>query len=356
VITGTEAKGAYTMKGLVKYEKGPGNMKVMEMPEPVCGPGSVKIRVEYTGICGSDLHIRASDIAIPVNPPVITGHEFSGVVTEVGEEVTNCKVGDRVTSETAYSYCGECYNCKSGRYNLCNDRKVLGYWYNGAFAPYTMVPSRNIHILPDTVSFEEGAMIEPMACVTHAAMNLASIDSTDTVLVTGPGAIGLIALQVAKSQGAKVIVSGTSIDEPRLALARELGADVTVDVLKEDLEQIVARETGGIGVDVVLECSGSEKGSESGLKAVKKQGQFVQIGLAGRPITLPFDLICYKEIKVTGSLGSIWSSWKKAISLLEMGKVNLKILAKDTFTLDEWETAFEKFEKKEGLKILIRQQ
>lgn len=342
------------MKGLVKYEKGPGNMRVMEIPEPVCGPDNVKIQIKYTGICGSDIHIRASDIAIPVNPPVITGHEFSGVVAEVGKNVTHCKAGDRVTSETAYSYCGECYNCKSGRYNLCNERRTIGYWYNGAFAKYIMVPSRNVHILPESVSFEEGAMIEPMACVTHAAMNLASIDSTDTVLVTGPGAIGLIALQIAKSQGAKVIVSGTSVDEQRLALAKNLGADVTVDVLVDDLDSIVSRETNGMGVDVVLECSGSEKGSESGLKAVKKQGQFVQIGLAGHPITLPFDLICYKEIKVTGSLGSIWSSWKKALTLLERGKVNLKVLARDTFSLDEWETAFEKFEKKEGLKILIK--
>ena len=343
------------MKGLVKFEKGPGNLEVRDIAEPMVEAGQVKIEVKAAGICGSDLHIYHSDIAIPVNPPVVIGHEFSGVVVAVGEGVTSCKVGDRVSSETAYAYCGMCHNCKTGRYNLCDQRRTLGYWFNGAFAKYTVVPAGRIHVLPDTISFEEAALLEPAACVTHAVMDLATIQAGDVVLVSGPGAIGLIALQVAKAHGAYVIVSGTSIDAERLEFAKKLGADLTVDVQKEDLLAVVKANTiMGRGADVVLECSGSGRATAAGIEAVKKQGQFVQIGLAGKPFELNFDRICYKEIKVTGSLGSVWTSWINAINLVATKKLNLKDLASHTFKLDEWEKGFDLFEKKEGLKILFK--
>jgi len=176
-------------KGLVKYDKGPGNMEIRNVPEPTPGPGEVKIEVKATGICGSDIHIYHSDIVIPVNPPVITGHEFSGMVAAIGEGVKNCKVGDRVTSDTAYAYCGRCHNCMTGRYNLCDNQLTLGYWFNGAFAKYTVVPENRIHKLSDAISFEAGALIEPVACVTHATMNLSTIQAGDVVLISGPGQV-----------------------------------------------------------------------------------------------------------------------------------------------------------------------
>jgi L-iditol 2-dehydrogenase len=343
------------MKGLVKYDSGPGNLELREIAEPKPLAHQVKIEVKAAGICGSDIHIWHSDIAIPVRPPVVIGHEFSGVVVEVGEGVTTCKVGDRVTSETAYSYCGKCHNCKTGRYNLCDERRTLGYWYNGAFAKYTVVPEDRIHILSKSVSFEEGAMMEPAACVTNALMDLINIQAGDVVLVSGPGAVGLIALQVAKAHGAFVIVSGTSVDAKRLEFAKKLGADIVVDVTKEDLLEIVKKNTlMGRGVDVVAECSGSGRATAAGIEAVRKQGHFVQIGLAGSPFELNFDRICYKEIKVTGSLGSVWTSWKNAIKLVESGKLNLKDLASHTFSLDDWQKGFEVFENKEGLKVLFK--
>ena len=132
------------MKALVKYAAGPGNMEIRDVEEPVAGPGQVKIRIVEAGICGSDLHILHSDIAIPVRPPVTTGHEFSGIVESVGEGVTNFKPGDRVVSETAYYYCGKCDYCRDGFYNLCVDRKTLGYWFNGVFTKYTVVPEDRV--------------------------------------------------------------------------------------------------------------------------------------------------------------------------------------------------------------------
>lgn len=341
------------MKALVKYVKGNGNMEIRDIPEPKVGPGQVKIEVKATGICGSDLHIYHDDIAIPLNPPVVTGHEFCGVVVEVGEGVTEWKAGDRVTSETAYSFCGKCHYCITGYYNLCNNRKTLGYWYNGAFAKYTVVPQERVHTLPDSIDFVSGALLEPLACITHAVLELTNITVGDVVLVVGPGAIGLGTLQVAKAQGATVIVSGTSIDIERLKMARELGADYTIDVMEEDLEKFIGELTKGRGVDIVFECSGVARAADDALKVIKKQGQFTQIGLFGKPITIDFEKICFKELKVTGSLGSRWTSWEKAIQLVEQGKVKTKPLVSHQMPITEWEKAFKMFESKEGLKLIL---
>ena len=341
------------MKALVKYDKAPGKMEIRDIEEPSPAAGQVKIEIENTGICGSDLHIYHYDIAIPINPPVVTGHEFAGTVVELGEGVTNCAVGDQVTSETAYSYCGECRHCVSGFYNLCNQRRTLGYWYNGAFTRYTVVPAERVHHLPNGVDLKAGAMLEPLACVTHAAIDLTSITPGDWVLVTGPGAIGLLALQVARAQGAHVIVSGAGIDGDRLQMAAKLGAEETVDVGSQDLNAVVERVTGGEGVDVVLECAGNPKAVDAGLHAVRKAGQFTQVGLFGKPVEIDFERICFKEIKTIGSIGSKRSSWEAAIRLVASGEVQTHPLVSHELPITDWEAAFELFEKKEGLKLML---
>jgi L-iditol 2-dehydrogenase len=341
------------MKALVKYAKGNGNLEIRDVPIPEPGPGQVKIEVKVAGICGSDLHIYHDDIAIPVNPPVVLGHEFSGVVAAVGEGVTTCKPGDRVVSETAYSYCTECALCKSGFYNLCNQRKTLGYWYNGVFAKYTLVPQERIHILPEEIDFVAGAMLEPLACVTHAFFDLANVESTDVVLVSGPGPIGIMTALVAKSQGAYVILSGTTIDKDRLKLAKSLGVDYTVNIEKQDLSSLVDEVTAGVGVDAVFECSGSDAATNAGLRLCKKRGYFVQVGLGGKPIMFDIESVCFREIQLSGSLGSRFASWDKAIKLAASGKVNLLPLASHTMPITEWQGAFELFEKKLCNKVIL---
>jgi len=341
------------MKALVKYARGNGNMEIRDVPEPKAGPGQVKIEVKAAGICGSDLHIFHDDIAIPINPPFTMGHEFCGIVAETGEGVTEWKLGDRVTSETAYSFCGRCPQCITGFYNLCNERRVLGYWYDGAFASYTVVPQERIHALPDTVSFTAGALLEPLACITHAVLELMSISVGDVVLITGPGSIGLGSLQVAKAQGATVIVAGTGVDGERLKMAESLGADYAVDATRDDLKALVERVTKGWGADSVIECSGSAAGAAAGLELVRKRGQFTQIGLFGKPITVDFEKICYKELRVTGSLGSRWTSWEKAIQLVEQGRVKTEPLVSHQMPITDWEKAFHLFESKAGMKLVL---
>ena len=342
------------MKALVKYSKGSGNMEIREVLAPKPGPGEVKIEVKAAGICGSDIHIYHDSIAIPLNPPVITGHEFSGVVNAIGEGVTSCKVGDRVTSETAIEYCGQCFNCKAGFYNLCNGRKTLGYWFDGAFAKFTIVPQGRIHLLPKKISFIEGALLEPLACVAHATMGQNIMCPTNTVLITGPGAIGLMSLQIAKAYGAKVFISGTNDDLERLEFAGKLGADRVINIQEEDIFQIIKEETSNYGVDVVLECSGSSSAIKLNMDLIKKRGKYIQIGLTTEITSLNFNQICYKELKVTGTLGSIWSSWKNAISLVKNDKVDLKCLVSHQFPLSSWKEGFSIFENKKGIKIILK--
>ncbi|MBE6829859.1 MAG: hypothetical protein E7519_06585 [Ruminococcaceae bacterium] len=341
------------MKALVKYAAGPGNMEIRDIPEPKAGKGQIKIKVLEAGICGSDLHIYHSDIAIPVNPPVVTGHEFSGVIAEIGEGVSGFSVGDRVVSETAYDFCGVCDYCREGYYNLCVERKTLGYWYNGIFASYTVVPAARVLKIPDNVSDTSAAMAEPLACVCHAVYDLCRIVPGDLVLVSGPGAIGMMAMQVAKAHGATVIISGTNVDIPRLELAKKLGADYTVNLQTENLEELINKLSNNYGVDVVLECSGAAPAINSGLNLIKKRGYFTQIGLAGKKIEFDIEKINYKELHFSGSLGSRNYNWRRALKLLADGQVNLEPLADTKLPLTEWETAFERFEKKEGCKFFL---
>lgn len=338
---------------MVKYARGDGNVESRDLPEPKPGPGQVKIEVKAAGICGTDLHIYHDDAPVLLNPPMTMGHEFSGVVAEVGEGVTQWKIGDRVVSETSYSVCGKCHYCITGNYNMCSERKGLGQWYNGVFAKFTVVPQERVHELPDSIDFISGALIEPMACITHAVLESTDITVGDVVLVVGPGAIGLGAMQIAKAQGAVTVVAGTSRGKDRLALAKELGADYTIDVQKESLEKFISEITKGKGVDVVLECSGTVKAVDDALNVIRKQGQYTQIGLFGKPVTLDFEKVCQKELKLRGSMGSKWTSWKRIFQLLEQGRVNIAPLASHQFPLTEWQKAFEMFENKEGLKLIL---
>lgn len=342
------------MKALRKIAPEPGNMRIEEVREPSAGPGMIKIEVKKAGICGSDLHIYHSDIAIPVRPPVTTGHEFSGVIAEIGEGVEGFEVGQRVVSETAFSYCGKCDFCKEGYYNLCSERRTLGYWYDGIFTNYTVVPAGRVHLIPENVSDLEACMTEPLACVCHAIYDLCVIKAGDVVLVSGPGAIGLMAAQVAKALGAVVIVSGTGIDGDRLKMAKEeFGIDYTVNLQEQDLKELVMEVTGGYGADVVLECSGSAAGVNSGLDLIKKLGYFTQIGMGKPRIEFDIEKLQYKEIHFRGSLGSRYHSWRTALKLLEQKKVKLEPLARTILPLDKWQEAFESFEKKEGCKFIL---
>jgi len=342
-----------SMLALLKQKPGPGHVALADVPEPTAGPGQVKIRVRAAGVCGSDLHILHDDIKLNLRPPVVMGHEFAGVVEATGAGVTGFAPGEAVVSETTFRSCGVCRHCRADRYNLCPGKELIGYVHNGCFAEFCVVPAERVHRMPAALSFNEAALCEPLACCVHAAGEQTAIGPGDTVAVAGVGTIGLLSAQVARSSGAKVILLGTDVDTERFSVGADLGFEDRVNVQQDDPLAAVHAATEGEGADVFLECSGAPAAARTGLAVLRRGGRFCQIGLFGVPLEIDFEQVAYKELTVTGSIGSRRSSWETALRLLASGDVRVGSLAADPLPLDAWQEAFRRFEKKQGLKFLL---
>ncbi|PAE30426.1 sorbitol dehydrogenase [Paenibacillus sp. 7884-2] len=339
------------MKALVKTELGFGNLEIQNRQEPQVGKGQVKIEVKYAGICGSDIHTYEGHYKVAT--PVTLGHEFSGEVVEVGEGVTEFKVGDRVTSETTFYICGECEYCKSGDYNLCNHRKGLGSQQDGGFAKYLVARKESVHHLPENVDYQSAAMTEPLACTYHA-IEKTEINAGDLVVVIGPGPIGLLAAQVAKSRGATVIITGLTNDKVRLDKAIEVGIDYTVNTQEEDLKEFVNKLTNGYGADVVLECSGAVPAARQGLEILRKKGHYAQVGIfAQSEIQFDLEKIIQKEIRVVGSRSQKSADWEPSLALMNDEKVNAKALVTHEFNITQWDEAYQAIKSGEAIKVLL---
>ena len=327
-------------------------MDLADVDPPRPANGEVIVKVQYAGICGTDIHIL-HDLYPKAIPPVTLGHEFSGIVLELGPNVEAWTVGDRVTVESAAEFCGVCEFCRSGQTQRCEKRQAFGSGSDGAFASFVVTRQDGLHRLPDHVSFEEGALCEPLACAIHAVMERSSVEPGKTALVTGPGPIGLLVLQVAKAVGATVVISGIQRDVQRLQRAERMGADHCIRIDQGDPNRLIHELTGGMGVDAAFECSGAEGALSDCLREVRKGGEIVQVGLFARPIELNYDEITFKEVQVKGSFTHNRRTWEKAIDLLRDRKVNLKTLISKEFPLDQWQEAFRLFERGEGLKYLL---
>ena len=340
------------MKAVMKVERGVGHVELRDIPEPEVRPGQVKIKVQAAGICGTDLHIFKDEFRSW--PPVVLGHEVAGIVAETGPGVVGIPVGQRVTTETYFYTCGTCRYCRTGHANLCLSRRSIGSGVNGGFTNYVVVPAKNIHPLPDSVNDRAGALTEPLACVVHALLTTPTITSGDVVVIAGPGAIGLIALQVARASGATVIMLGAAGDEQRLELARALGAEHAIDVQHDDPAALVAALTSeGLGADVVIECSGAGPAAQMLLTLARRGARYIQVGLFGKPVAWDLDQICFRELVVTGSNASVPAAWTRALQLLESGLVKTEPLITAAYEVTEWGAAFEGFEKKTAIKTLL---
>ena len=341
------------MKAVVKTSRGPGNVEVRDVDEPAPPPGHVLIAVRAAGICGTDIHIYHDEFR--TWPPVVMGHEVAGEIVAVGAGVAGVRVSDRVTTETYVSTCGVCRYCRAGRINLCPERRSIGSAVDGGFTSLLVVPERNVHRLPDGVSFLGGALTEPLACVVHGAIEQPRLAPRDVAVIAGPGAIGLLTLQVVKAAGLRVIMLGTSRDSRRLDLARELGADAVYNVEEGDAhKEAIGDLTGGAGADIVYECSGAGPAAAMLLELVRRGGQYAQIGLFGKPIAWDLDQVCYKELSVTGSNASVPSAWDRALELLAEGVVRTEPLISGVYPLTEWRAAFDAFEGRAGVKTVLQ--
>lgn len=346
-----ESGSRRTMTALVKAAHGPAQLRLTRVPEPECPPGKVKLEVAFTGVCGTDIHLYHD--RFPSRPPVILGHEFAGTITEVGTGVTGLRPGDRVTVLGASTViCGKCEYCRQGYFMFCADRLGMGHGVDGSFTRYVVVRPDQAYKLPESVSFEEGALTEPFASAVQAVEELTPLSSGDTVLISGPGPIGLLCALLLVGR-AKVIVAGAPQDELRLQLAAKLGADVVVNFSRDDLLATVSKETRGRGVDVALECAGTKESVVNCLHALRKLGRLIQVGIVASEVSLPYDLILFKQIQVYGSLGYSLKTWQRTLQILEQRKIRLTSLITHKLPLSRWREAFDLCESRRGIKVLL---
>lgn len=344
-----------SMKALVKKAKGKGQIELLDYPIPPVKEGYVLLRIAAAGICGSDLKIYNDDH--PYFPPVILGHEFSGEIVEVGSGVKGWKKGERVVSEVHGLVCEHCRFCLSGEKHVCPSKRALGWGIDGGFAEYVAVPAWLLHRIPEGVSYEEAALLEPMAIAVHGILERAKVEPEDFVVVLGCGPLGLLALQLAKSEGAsRVFITGVNQDEKlRLRIAENLGADRTINVEKEDPVVIVKEMTRGIGADLVVELSGSPGAISQGLQIVRTHGRFLAIGIpVEQEVSIPWKEIIFKAPSVIFHFSSCYSSWERGLSLLERKKVDVKCLISKILPLNDWEEGFHLAKSGEAIKVLFK--
>ena len=340
------------MKALVKTKPGKGNIELMDMPKPVPKENEVLIKVKSCGICGTDLKIQDGDFF--ADTPVIIGHEFSGIVEEVGENVTCTQPGDRVACEQHSKACGKCKFCLSGRRHLCPHKRSPGYLSHGAFAEYICIEESLVHMIPDNMSFNEAAVLEPMAIAAHALFEKIGIGGGLNAVILGCGPIALLTLQILKACGtANVYITGIDADEGyRFKKAIEYGASETINVMKTDAVARIKELTDG-GADLVIDLSGAPSAIRQGIDMLCKDGKFCAIGLPHTSVEIDWAATVLKAINVFFSYSSGFATWEKCIALISSGEVRLKDFTKDIYALEDWQAAFDKARSGGAMKVIV---
>lgn len=326
------------MHALVKARTEPG-LELRQVPVPTVGPRDCLIKVEATSICGTDVHIYEWDkwAADRLRPPLIVGHEFAGHVVEIGDEVREVEVGDRVTGE-GHLFCGHCYYCRTGQAHICAQGSIIGVDTDGCFAEYIRMPAANLWKLDDEVTPEIGAIHDPLGNAVHSVM--AAGVSGETVAVVGCGPIGLCTIAVAKRAGAAEVI-GIDVNPYRLALAERMGADAVVNPERDDVVSFVQGRTQGLGVGVALEMSGHPAGIHSALDMLRKGGRVVLLGLPQNPVQLDLSAqVIFKEAQLFGINGRrMFDTWYEMSRLLR-GGLDVSPVITHRFPLAEYEAAF----------------
>ena len=343
------------MKALMKTEAGVGHFAVCDVPRPTLKrPDDVLIRVCAAGICGTDIHIYHD--TFQNYPPVILGHEFSGVVEEVGSAVTNFRPGDRVVGEPHTGFCGKCEMCRSGKIQLCQAKRSPGWGIDGAFTDYLVMPELFLHHVPDQISDLVAALAEPMAIVTHEVLERGQVAPQDVVAVVGAGPIGILAAVAAKSAGASktILLGRNSSEKVRFPVAKRVGVDHVINSVREDAVAIVSQLTNGRGADLVVEASGSESGINLAIDIAKKCGRLTVVGMPKEQfVSVQWLKMIQKVLKVTFNLSSSVSSWERALGILAACPYDLSTIVTDQMNIQDWESAFQKIAAGEAVKIMF---
>lgn len=329
------------MKAAVLYEGK--SIEVRELEEYNCKENEVKIRVKSCGICGSDIHKMQTRWKYEY--PAVMGHEFVGEIVEIGSNVENYKIGDRVVA-IPFIPCDKCIYCKSGNYSMCDNYKMIGTHYLGGFSEYCILPQTNILNI-NNIDYDKASFIEPLAVVLHSAMGI-GINLGDNVVILGAGTIGMLTMQVVKYMGAKKVIV-VDIDNEKLEKAIQLGATHTINSLESNLKEKVMEITDCLGADITFECAGSTITQEQALIITKKNGKVAYTGIAYKDILLKeeaFESIFRRELTLKG----FWNSysapfpgkeWRNAIDLIEKDIVKVNDFISHKFPLDKVAYAFE---------------
>lgn len=332
------------------------NLEMVQMPVPEIGPDEILVRVRACGICGSDVHGLDGSTGRRL-PPLVMGHEAAGEVARVGAQVADLRVGDRVTFDSTI-YCGRCFYCVRGDINLCDHREVMGvspgpYRRHGAFAEYVAVPRRIVYCLPDTLSYEQAALIEAVSVAVHA-VSITPVRLGDTAVVVGTGMIGLLALQALRAAGCPRVIA-VDTEDSRLAVARQLGATDTVNPKSGDAAAVVVELTGGRGADVALECVGATDPIGTAIGSVRKGGSVTLVGNVAPHIDLPLQSVVTRQIRVQGSCASN-GEYPVSIDLISKGAIKVDPLISAVAPLAEGPSWFDRLYRHEPnlMKVVLR--
>lgn len=329
------------MKTIV--QTGPRSVETQERERPSIESDEVLVNVHTAGLCGSDAHAYKYDGGyewIPI--PRIMGHEYSGEIVAVGDNVDDFVEGDKVVEEPIHD-CGRCFQCKNSQENVCQNFSITGLHRDGAYAEYVTVAPEHLHAVPDGVSLEHAAITEPTSIATRAVFEQSVAAPGDHVLVEGPGPIGTLIAAVVDSLGANVVVSGLEQDAAyRLPLLNDLGIE-TVNIAAENLDDRPDEMTDGIGFDVVFDATGHHSGAGIALEQVRKGGQIVVVGIPNEQSEIPLTAGVRGEIDINTSYGSTWTNFEQALRLMERGEIAVDTILDTSFSVDKPGQAFEVF-------------
>jgi len=330
---------------------GPKTITAGDAPPPQAAPGQAVITIHRTGICGSDIHAYYDKHPF-ISLPVIPGHEFSGVISEIGTGVDGLNVGDKVTVMPQL-FCGKCRNCMAGRYNICASLQVIGCQAPGSAQEKLAVDASLILKLPDSMTFDQGAMLEPVAVGVHACRRAKGVVGK-RVVVQGAGTIGNLAAQAAKAMGAEAVLI-TDTSTPRLTLAKNCGIDYTVNVAEANLAQEINKLWGQDGADVIIECVGIADTIEQAINIARKGTDIIIAGVFGDMTNVSMGLVQDKELNLIGTLMYVKEDWLDTIRYVCEGKITLEPLMSAHFPLAALAEAFTYIESNpdNAVKVLI---
>jgi len=344
-----------TMPALVNFAAKPDSVEVREVPIPEIGPEDVLLAVKAVGICGSDLHQYQGKQSWKVNYPVVLGHEFGGVIERTGDSVKNFREGDRVVSETAavLDTSSPYYRC--GQYNLDPNRLGFGYGVDGAMTQYVRVPERCLHRIPQGLSFETAALTEP-CCVAYSATCVnARIRPGDSVVVIGPGPIGLLCAMMAKVAGANpLVVMGVPADARRLSVAREIGATHVFTESTSEVVREIKRLGDGCGAELVIDAAGVSATLKIAMDLVRPGGQIAKVGWGPQPCDFSLDPLVQKAVTLQGSFSHTWPIWERVLAMMASRQLNLEPVLNRVATLDEWQSCFDQMHHGEVVKAVLK--